>query len=305
MHLKSAAYEVCRLCSFPCRRLELHCGGAVIARHLLRSGHVQGSVPWVLLEVYVESVFPVVCYACLTWCLADAGLTKQKGKELLLLLPMQPVRGKGGTKPDYWSLLVPCIHASSFVHCRRRMICPVVRHMHRHKLEIWLQVMPLLSLDLLSDTLQLLTMSAVTYTPSGIQLMCTTIGIVLLNPCGVPFILFPVIVSSRMLHSFISSSVALGCRAGRTPEQRAEAAAAHAARQRKRRYSACSLRCHITCCYIMFWLSMHCQSPYAPCQDTAVFGDWVPAANCMTPVDLSMLPRLWFDVDVLLCQCLL
>ncbi len=38
------------------------------------------------------------------------------------------------------------------------------------------------------------------------------------------------------------------CRAARTPEQRSEAAAAHAARQRKRRYAALVLCCHVMSC---------------------------------------------------------
>lgn len=134
--------------------------------------------------------------------LGGAGLIRQKGRELLLLLPMQPVRGKEGTAPDYWFFLVPCTHASPFTHARRT-ICPVVCHKHRHKLDMWLQVMSLPSSDLLSDIVQLLTMSAITNTPSGMLSKCTTFGIVLLYPCGIPSEPFHSLVFHAIFHFFV------------------------------------------------------------------------------------------------------
>lgn len=89
--------------------LELDCSKAVNARHLPQSGLVQGLVPWVLPNpLHLDRVSPLVCP---TWFFAGAGLTKQRGRELLLLLPMQPVRGKEGIEPNHQFLVVLYTHA--------------------------------------------------------------------------------------------------------------------------------------------------------------------------------------------------
>ena len=76
----------------------------------------------------------LVCYARLTWFLGGAGLTKQKGRELLLLLPMQPVRGKEGTKPEYWSYFA--MHTCISLHAFQvyDLSCGLSPCLHSHEL---------------------------------------------------------------------------------------------------------------------------------------------------------------------------